>query len=154
MYKHSITNILILLLTVTMLTACGSRYGGKTYSGSDARQAQTLKYGTVENVGMVTIRNDQSGLGILGGALVGGILGSFVGGGSGRIVGATGGAVLGGVAGAAGEEALNTREAHEITVKLEDGNTIVVVQEIDEEFYAGDRVRVITASDGSVRVRR
>lgn len=152
--KQPVTLLAFLLVVCMLLTACGSRYGGKTYSGKEVRRVQTVEYGTVKSVSLVTIRDDQSGLGVLGGALVGGVLGSFIGGGSGRVVGAVGGAVVGGLGGAAAEEAFNTREALEITVDLDKGNTIVVVQENDEEFFTGDKVRVLRASDGSVRVRR
>jgi outer membrane lipoprotein SlyB len=36
---------------------------------------------------------------------------------------------------------------------MEDGSTVSIVQEADEYFAAGDRVRVLTAGDGSARVR-
>ena len=40
----------------------------------------------------------------------------------------------------------------EITVRLDSGRVIAVTQGMDERFYQGDRVRVLTAPDGTVRV--
>ena len=45
------------------------------------------------------------------------------------------------------------RKALEITVKLDSGQTLAIVQEADETFNVGDRIRVLTASDGTKRVR-
>ena len=42
----------------------------------------------------------------------------------------------------------------EIEVELDNGDLLVVVQEKDDEFAVGDRIRVIRAPNGVVRVRQ
>ena len=61
------------------------------------------------------------------------------------------GAVLGGVAGQAIEEKTTKKEGLEITVKLDSGQIIAVTQEADEQFRAGEKVRVLSGS-GVTRV--
>ena len=77
--------------------------------------------------------------------MLGGIAGSHVGGGSGQVVGAIAGAVLGGIIGQrrrAGRQ--RSAPGVEITVLLDSGKYIAIVQEADEPFRAGDRVRVLS----------
>lgn len=142
-----------LLIATLLLAACGPSYGGSTYKGGQARTAHTVQWGTIEQISDATIEDQQSGLGMLGGAVVGGVLGNMVGGGKGRTLATLGGAVGGAAAGYAGEKALNNKRALEITVRLENGQVMSIVQEPDEVFTVGDRVRVLQGSDGSARVR-
>jgi outer membrane lipoprotein SlyB len=74
---------------------------------------------------------------------VGGVAGSTVGNGKGSAIGAVIGAVAGGLAGSAIEEAVTRKDAYEITVKLDNGSLIAIVQEATEKFSAGDTVRLI-----------
>ena len=46
----------------------------------------------------------------------------------------------------------STVDGVEVTVELDDGDVIVVVQAADEDFSKGDQVRVLERSDGGVRV--
>ena len=52
------------------------------------------------------------------------------------------------------QTALATRPALEIEVKLDDGRLMVVVQEKDDEFAVGDRVRLLQSPDGKMRIRQ
>ncbi len=88
---------------------------------------------------------------IILGAVVGGIAGSEIGQGKGSAVGTVLGAVGGAVAGHAIEEATTRKGGLEITVKLEGGRTLAVVQEADEAFRPGERVRVLSGG-GVTRV--
>jgi outer membrane lipoprotein SlyB len=99
------------------------------------------------------IQRDSKGIGLIGGAAVGGIAGSGVGGGRGQDIAAVLGAIGGMVAGQAIENQANQREGLEITVKYDSGDVRVIVQEADVELRPGDRVRVITGS-GITRVAR
>ena len=134
------------------LAACADR-GGGTYSGSQSRVAHTVEHGQILAIAPAIIEDQPSGLGLLGGALVGGVLGSLVGGGRGRVVGAVAGGVVGGAAGYGLEREMNRSNAQEISVKLDSGKEIAIVQGLDDQFYVGDRVRVFWAPDGSARVR-
>jgi outer membrane lipoprotein SlyB len=66
-------------------------------------------------------------------------------------VGALGGAILGGVIGQNVEQSANERRGEEITVLLDSGRYLAVVQEADESFRPGDRVRVLSGR-GNTRV--
>jgi outer membrane lipoprotein SlyB len=110
-----------------------------------------VRTGVIESVREVTMEGTKSGAGTFAGAAVGGVAGSTVGGGKGHIVGAILGAVAGGIAGSAVEEHVTKKNALEITVKLDGGQLIAVVQEMGEYFHPGERVRVLSGS-GSSRV--
>jgi outer membrane lipoprotein SlyB len=136
---------------VIALAGCASGTGGKDYSREQTRTAQEVKMGVVESVREVNIEGTKTPIGAGAGAVVGGVAGSTVGGGKGSVVGAAVGAVLGGLGGAAAEEAVTRRKGVEITVKLDSGRLIAITQAADEEFRAGDRVRVLS-SGGTTRV--
>lgn len=123
--------------------------GGADYRGYETRQAQTVQFGVVESVRNVRINAAESGVGATSGAVLGGIAGSTVGQGRGSVAGAVAGAVIGGIAGQAIERDANQRQGIEITVKLEGGRMIAVVQEADDNFRPGDRVRVLTGPGGT-----
>ena len=87
--------------------------------------------------------------------MVGGAVGSNLGSGSfANTAGAVGGAVAGGMAGNAIQGNASARPGAEITVRLDNGQTIAVIQEgSPDAFRNGDRVRV--TSDGqTTRVSR
>ncbi len=142
--------ILSLALVVT-LSGCISSRSGATYSRDQARHQQDVQMGTVEHVREIVIEGTQSGIGAAAGGAVGGIGGSEVGHGRGSTAGAVVGAVLGGVAGGALEEATTRKRGYEISVRLDNGRTVAIAQEADEEFKAGERVRIVTG-DGVSRV--
>lgn len=104
----------------------------------------TVKHGTVNGVRAVTTSNSSTGVGAVAGGLMGGVLGRYIGGGSGRTVGAAGAGV---------EKSMRDHDALELTILLDNGQEIVIVQDPDEIFTAGDRVRVLTSSDGTSRVQ-
>ena len=98
----------------------------------------------VDSVRTVQIEGTKTPIGTLAGGAVGGIAGSGIGGGSGRAVGAILGAVAGGLAGSAAEEGITRKDGYEITVRLNNGDLRAVVQEADEQFRPGDRVRLVS----------
>ena len=123
------------------------------FPGCDqARKAQTVDDGTVIFVRQVQIEGTKSGLGTIAGGILGAAVGSTIGGGSGRIVATAAGGVVGGVAGSAAEEGITRQNGLEITVELDYGEVVAVVQAADVQFYVGDRVRVLRRPDGSARV--
>jgi hypothetical protein len=69
--------------------------------------------------------------------------------GKGQIVGAVVGAVVGGMAGAAVEEGVTRKTGLEITVRLDNGQLTAIVQEGDEAFHPGERVRLLSGSGGT-----
>lgn len=139
------------LIASLILAGCASSRSGDVYTRNQARQEMLVRTGIVESIREVTMEGTKSGAGTFAGAAVGGVAGSNVGGGKGQIVGAIIGAVVGGLTGSAIEEGVTKKSALEITVKLDGGQLIAVVQEMGENFNPGERVRVLSGS-GSTRV--
>lgn len=146
-----IVRSVMLAAALVVLGGCASGTGGKDYSRQQTRAVQEVQMGIVESVREVNIEGTKTPIGAGAGAVVGGVAGSTVGGGRGSVVGATVGAVLGGLGGAATEEAVTRQRGVEITVRLDSGRMIAVTQAADEEFRAGDRVRVLSGG-GTTRV--
>jgi len=139
--KH--LNILMIIGMVGLLSACASSNSGDVYNREQTRQIQTVKLGVVESVRTVKIEGTKSGIGTAAGAVVGGVAGSTMGGGKGKILTSVLGAVAGGFAGSAAEEGLTRKDGIEVTVKLDNGIVVAIVQEATEEFHPGDRVRIL-----------
>ncbi len=146
-----ISRLLVLLSLSLFLAACASSQSGSVYSRDEARKAQTVRMGVVESVRTVRSEGTKSPVGTVAGGAVGGIAGSSIGHGRGSAAAAVVGAVVGGLAGAAAEEGLTRKDGLEITVKLDNGTLVAVVQEADEQFQPGERVRLIE-SGGTTRV--
>lgn len=147
-------SILVALVAILALAGCASSKSGSVYSRHQAREEMTVRQGVVESLREVTLEGTKSGVGTAAGAVVGGVAGSNIGRGRGAIVGAVIGAVLGGVAGNAIEEGATKKQALEITVRLDNGQMIAVVQEAEaDEFRTGDRVRLLSGR-GETRVSR
>ena len=145
----------VLVIVATFFTmGCQSSQGSKTYSRRDTQRQHTTYEGTVLRVENVKIEGESTVLGAVGGGFLGYALGSSVGGGSGNRIAKTGGAVGGAMAGSAAEKAMRSAAGLEIEVELDNGDLLVVVQEKDDDFAVGDRVRVIRSPNGTVRVRQ
>jgi len=134
-----------------LLGGCAYQGGSANYRGYEARGEQSVRFGVVESVREVRIDPRETGVGTTAGAVLGGMAGSHVGRGSGEIAGLIGGAILGGIIGQNVEKSANERKGLELTVLLDSGRYVAVVQESDEAFRAGDRVRILSGR-GSTRV--
>jgi outer membrane lipoprotein SlyB len=144
----------VVMLVPVLLAGCASGLGSGDYERSEARRVYEVKMGVVESVRPVKLGGTESGAGLVSGGIVGGVAGSEIGRGKGSAIGAVLGAVAGGVAGKAVEEAATRKPGLEITVRLDSGHTIAVVQEDKGESFApGDRVRILE-SGGQARVTR
>lgn len=87
------------------------------------------------------------------GAIVGSAVGQTMGNGSGRILASAGTAVVGGIVGGMVEKELTKKTAQELTIGLDDGVTVVVVQELKNAGFAeGDRVTVTHTPAGEAYV--
>ncbi len=148
------TNIRLLAaaaIGALLLGGCAYHAGSGDYRGYEVRGEQSVRFGVVESVRDVRINPRETGVGTAGGATLGAIAGSNVGGGNAQIAGAIGGAILGGIIGQNVERSANERSGVELTVLLDSGKYIAVVQEPDESFRAGDRVRILSGR-GATRV--
>ncbi|MEC5385618.1 glycine zipper 2TM domain-containing protein [Uliginosibacterium sp. H3] len=131
---------------------CVSSKAGDVYSRDEARRVMTFREGVLVGIKEVRLEGTKSAVGAGAGAVVGGVAGSAVGQGKGSVVAAVLGAVAGGVAGAAAEEGLTREKALELTVRLDNGESLIIVQGIgDDKFKEGERVRVVNSS-GTMRV--
>ena len=141
------------MISALALSGCVSNLSGTTYSRSDARQVQQVQYGVVQSSVPVVIEGTEGVVGGATGAVVGGIVASNIGGGRGKSIATVLGAVAGGIAGKQVEENLTRTQGQEITVRLDNGNIISIVQEVNggQMFAAGDRVRVLNGG-GNARV--
>jgi len=138
-----------------LMAGCASPgVGGANYTRAQTRGEQSVRLGTVESVRDVIIDADNTGTGSLAGVAIGGIAGSTVGGGyRANAAGAIVGEVVGGLIGNAVEKNNNDRQGIEVTVRLEGGKIIAVTQGKDEDFRAGDRVKIMSGQ-GATRVSR
>ena len=112
----------------------------KGYNQTHVGQVKMIQVGHVVGVRNIKI-NDDGGGSILGG-IAGGALGSQMGRGDGKIAATIGGAVLGALAGSA----LNEDAGQELTIQLDNGDTIVTVYKVSKNnpymYRRGDPVRV------------
>ena len=143
-YGSMVKAAVVVALLGAMAGCATQSNSSAVYNASQAQREQIVRFGTVESVRQVQIQRPQSGVGTLAGAGVGGVAGSAIGGGRGSIVGAIVGAVAGGVAGNAIENSANNRPGYELTVRLDDGEMRAIVQEADEAFAPGERVRILS----------
>lgn len=136
------------------LVGCEAPTSGSTFTPAQAQQVMVVEVGVVETVRPVTIQPGPTGVGAIAGGALGGIAaGSNIGRGTGSAAAGIGGAVLGGLAGNAVEQRATRRAALEIGVRLDSGQLMSVVQDADQQFVPGDRVRVLLGNN-SVRVTR
>ena len=140
------------IIGATLVSGCATQSSsGSVYSSQQARQEQTVRMGVVESVREVTIEGSKGPVGTIAGGAIGGIAGANIGGGRGSTVGSILGAVAGGVAGQAIERNVTQKKGVEITVRLENGELRAIVQETDETFRSGERVRLVSGG-GITRV--
>lgn len=130
-------------MLAALLAGCASSNSGDVYTREQTRQVQTVQMGIVESVRTVKIEGTKTPVGTATGAVIGGVAGSTVGHGKGSTIAAVVGAVAGGLAGSAIEEGVTRKDGLEITVKLDNGTMLAIVQEADEAFNPGDRIRVL-----------
>lgn len=149
-------------LSTLMLAGCATDpYYGNSYSDPYHRNSsvnayerdqmnsvQNVTLGRVESVRWVTVERERGlGSGAVIGAVVGGVLGNQIGSGSGRDLATVGGAVAGGAIGNKVQNDRNRQNAYEVTVRLDNGQRVSIVQAADYTFSAGQRVRLVGYGD-------
>ena len=99
--------------------------------------------GVISSVQEVDTKGKGSGLGAVGGAVVGGLLGNQVGGGRGQDVMTVVGAVGGAVAGNEVEKRVKSTKSYTISVRLDDGSTRTFSETSLPSWRSGDKVRIV-----------
>ena len=153
--KRSSTSLLIVTLLATLsLQGCGlfGTNSANVYRSGEAQREQTVRMAVVETVRQIKIAGESNGaVGGLAGAALGALGGSVFGGGRGSLATGILGGVAGLAAGQAAESSLSKRDGLEITVRLDNGDLRAIVQDADENFKPGERVRLVS-SGGKTRV--
>ena len=146
----------VVLLGGGLAAFSGCTFPSRTsvYDRQSAGRSMSVDTGDVVSVRDVQISGRTTIIGVGGGGLLGGAAasgGSGVGGAVGQAAGAIGGAIVG----EAVEEVATRRSAQEVTIKLSNGDTIAVVQEVSKEgrFNVGEHVQVLQGGGGTT-VRR
>ncbi|MFS0753307.1 glycine zipper 2TM domain-containing protein [Noviherbaspirillum sp. 1P10PC] len=129
------------------LSASQSGHRSPDYSQDMLRVAQPARAcgncGRVESVHAVQSQADPSGVGVVGGAVVGGLLGNQIGGGSGKTLATIAGAVGGGYAGNEVEKRTRTATSYQVRVRMENGQVRNFPYNNQPAWHQGDRVRVV-----------
>jgi outer membrane lipoprotein SlyB len=126
------------LLTGGLLVAFQAHAADGT--AQPAASASAVKLGTVQSVQAVEVKGKGSGVGVVAGAVVGGLLGNQVGRGTGNTVATVGGAVAGGFAGNEVEKHVKKHTLYKTSVKLDDGS--VHTYTVGQQYAVGARVKV------------
>lgn len=99
--------------------------------------------GVVQSVRAIETRGTSSGVGAVGGAVVGGLLGNQVGGGHGKeamtVVGALGGALAGNQI----EKSVKSTTSYEIVVRMENGSNQIIHESSPSSWRSGDHVKIV-----------
>jgi outer membrane lipoprotein SlyB len=103
---------------------------------------------TVEEVHAVKHKGEGGAVGMIGGAVVGGLLGHQVGGGKGKTLATVGGAAAGAYAGNEVQKQVSSKTVWVTKVKMKDGSTQTFEQEVEPVWKAGQSVRV---KDGALK---
>lgn len=127
--------------------AATARASTGTRSGTSTASVCT-SCGVVQSVTPVKQKGDATGVGAVGGAVVGGLLGSQVGGGNGKKAMTVIGAVGGGAAGHEIEKRARGTTVYRVSVRMNDGSIRTVTQ--DTPPAVGQKV---TVNGGQVRAR-
>jgi len=131
----------------------GPQYAQNAPAGDASQYAQTppaavpvpvppacVDCGVVESVREVSVHHRPSGLGLIGGALVGGVLGNAIGGGRGRDLTTVGGAVGGAYVGNQIEKNHSSGAGFAVTVRMDDGRKHTLHYGSLPQWREGDRV--------------
>jgi outer membrane lipoprotein SlyB len=138
----------------SLLGACTPQPSPSSFSRDEVGTVMPVQMGRLVALRAVDIRPGQTRLGAATGAALGGVGGSLIGRSTAaNVAGAIGGAVTGGAIGSAIQGSANTRGV-ELTIELEGGDTVAIVQPGDpRDFRVGDRVR-LTGTGENARVTR
>ncbi len=145
----------VTIVILGLLAAACTSTRGTMYARHDAGRAWTVRDATVVQVVEATIEGYSGVIGTYGGGYVGHSVGHTIGSGAGSSVAGAVGAVAGAVVGRRVEKSATEQKAWELLVEIDNGGeTLAIVQPADQNFDAGEKVRVYTRPDGSARVAK
>lgn len=142
---HKIFTYLFLSALIFSQTNC-SLHSGSIYDREEMGQPQSFIKGVIISVRDVSIKGTQSGVGIVSGAVAGGLAGSKVSGDQTKsAIVAIGGAIVGGLVGAKAEELVMQDNASEFVIQPDVGEPFISIQLNEENLRSGERVMIINS---------
>lgn len=141
------------IVAAAVALLCGAGAGD-----AQAQTLQTIRNGEVVSVDEVQITERATGRGAQTGATVGAIAGYAAAGHGDRWLGSLLGGAVGGAAGGAAEKASKKRPGLQLVVRLDNGEEVGVQVPLAKKkknqvsYAPGDRVRLMTAADGTTQV--
>lgn len=153
------TNIAFsLLLVAALIFGCAEMesIGGSKYGDTGGAVAsQSDRNGTITALSIVQVDEDYKfGVGTVVGAVAGGLLGAQVGAGRGATAAAIAGAAAGAAIGTAAESKMKKKDAQHVTVKMNTGGQVTIVQPVDNRLRTGMNVVVEGSGDSARAVPR
>lgn len=132
-----------MVAATVLVTGCVTPDSANVYSKSEMRRPAKVRAGVIEQIRPVKME-DAMGIGAVSGAAIGGIAaGSGIGKGSGSLIAGIAGALLGGILGDKIERGVVRKDALELTVRMQNGERLVIVEDADIALYQGQAVDVI-----------
>lgn len=114
----------------------------RSYAQTEPHPAASAYAGHVTSVTPITTQGKETGLGMIGGAVVGGLLGNQIGRGNGRTLATVGGAVAGGYGGHMAENYYSRDTQYRVNVRMDNGTNRSFTYKAAPGFQAGERVHI------------
>lgn len=142
----------VLALSLLVLVGAVAAQPDKAALAPSAKQLAALcaECSWVSEVHSYEHKGEGSALGVIGGAVVGGLLGHQVGGGTGKKIATVGGAVAGGYAGNEIEKRSKSYRVWRVRLVAKDGSSRTHEQRSDPQLRSGD---VVVLRDGKLERR-
>lgn len=148
-YRHLAFAILFSLTTLTITGCASTKTGGQSgdeYSQEGVQAVEEIQTAVIESIKPVEISGNITPIGNTTVGILGRVAGAAAGGGgaASQILANLGG-MLGSILGASAEEKISRKPGIKLTLKLEYGETIAIVQAKNDKeiFKVGDKVQVI-----------
>ena len=106
-------------------------------------KARCDECGVIQSTREIVQPGEGGAIGIVGGAVVGGLLGNQVGAGRGKDLATVAGAVGGAMAGNEIQKRVDTNKRYEVVVRFDNGSSRVFTETNPTAWRTGDRVKVI-----------
>ena len=117
-----------------------------SYAQAQPRQSASPYAGHVTSITPITTQGKETGLGMSGGAVVGGLLGNQIGRGNGRTLATVGGAVAGGYGGHVAENYYSRDTQYRVNVRMDNGTNRSFTYKAAPGFQPGERVHIENGS--------
>jgi outer membrane lipoprotein SlyB len=148
------SRLLVLVLASAVLAACEApspRMGETTVANE-----QQVRFGKITKIEVVTIDDDDLGLGAIIGGVAGGVIGHQIGSGTGTAVATVAGTLGGALLGNKVEKQRRAQKSQgqHIMVRLQNNVTVGITQEPNPSLRVGDDVRIVGSGQDARVVRQ